>query len=55
MFSNKVCILVGHIAALIPLKAENETGVVDTLIPFLLPHEIFEALSAAGKYQVGYL
>lgn len=35
----------------IPLQADNETGVVDTLIPFLLPHEIFEALSAAGKYQ----
>lgn len=35
-----------------PLKAENIPGRVDTEIPFLLPHEIFATIAAAGKHQV---
>ena len=35
------------------LKVENKTDLEETTIPFLLPHELFDALHKAGKYQVG--
>lgn len=38
---------------LLGLQAPNEPGLRSTTIPFLLPHEIFQALWEAGKCQVG--
>ena len=35
------------------LKVENKMDLEETTIPFLLPHELFDALYKAGKYQVG--
>lgn len=36
-----------------PLKVENRMGTENSKIPFLLPHEIFDSLASAGKFQVG--
>ena len=35
------------------LKVENKMDLEETTIPFLLPHELFDALHKAGKFQVG--
>ena len=35
------------------LQAENTLEMKETMIPFLLPHEMCDALHRAGRYQVG--